>query len=238
MVRSLKDYGRMALRMGSEYGNLLKEIFMKVNGVSIANTERVFISIEWVLIVATSLISWRMERAKRFLPMVIDTSDFTKLESLMGKVSIFGLMEALLKAVSWRESEKALEYGDIVMGLYMKASFRMISKMERVHNAISLDKCLKAYSNKARSMKEHFMTWIRTLSELHSKYDFLSFYKWLNTKYQLYPLNNIITSNSYAFLRLPHGLLSLFQDFLNVFKQPICMHIFFHFLYWLFSNIV
>lgn len=53
----------------------------------------------------------------------------------------------------------------------MRGSSKMISKMERAPKDISRDKCLKAYLNKARSMKEHFMTSIRTLSKLHNKYD-------------------------------------------------------------------
>lgn len=46
MVRSLKDCGRMAPRMGSEYGNLLRETFTKESGVSIVNTEKAYISID------------------------------------------------------------------------------------------------------------------------------------------------------------------------------------------------
>lgn len=55
-------------------------------------------------------------------------------------------------------SGKALEYGDILTELCMKASFKMTSKMEGVPKDISLDKFSKAYSNRDRSMKGPSMT--------------------------------------------------------------------------------
>jgi hypothetical protein len=143
--------------MVMEYGNLQKAIFTKENGSSIDNMDKEFTSIVSVLIEDILLIFSKVDRVKKYSQMEIDTSVSIKKVSLMEKENISGLMAVHLKDCFAKVLDKALEFGNILMELFIKESSKTILNMEKVLKDIRLVKDLREYLRKERSFKEFYM---------------------------------------------------------------------------------
>lgn len=175
MAKFFKDSGETEQKMVMECGNLQKEIFMRENGGSIDNMVKEFTSIVSVLIEDILLIFSKVDRVKKYSQMVIDTSVSIKKVSLMEKENIFGLMAVHLKDCFSKVLDKALEFGNILMELFIKDSLKMILNMEKVLKDIRLVKDLMEYLKKERNFKVLYMILTTFPFKLPTKTDFSSY---------------------------------------------------------------
>lgn len=97
MVKNFKETGKMGWNVVLVFGDLRKEIAIKVNGWIIDNMDKVFLNIEIVLIRENFKTFLNMVKGHKNLLMEIHIKVIISLESLMGLVLITGMMEEAIK---------------------------------------------------------------------------------------------------------------------------------------------
>lgn len=109
--KDLRGTGKKVWKVVLVYGDLQKEIIMKVSGAIIDKRVRGCLSIKLALTKENLSILWNMEKVRKSSPMEIDTSDNTKKASQMVKESTYGQMRLITKVNLWREQEMGMVNG-------------------------------------------------------------------------------------------------------------------------------
>ena len=84
-----------------------------------------------------------MARENRYLLMVINIKDFTRVANLMVKVDTSGIKEAITKGISKKVLDRVKEYGLMKMELFIRENSKKIVNMDGGYKNIKVEKDFK-----------------------------------------------------------------------------------------------